>query len=369
MTIDPRYQKLAKQLVHYSCTVQAGEKVMLDLAEVPDALGVALIREIRAVGADPLVRVIHTALNKEMLTGATESQYELINELDVAQFKAMDAYIAFRGSHNIAELSSVPAENMKLAMKALRPSMNERVNGTKWVVLRWPTPAMAQQAGMSTGDFEDYFFKVCTYDYASLLPGMEFLKALMNKTDKVEIKGPGTHLTFSIKDIPAIECCGLRNIPDGEVFTAPVKDSVEGVVSYNAPSIYQGIAFDDVVLTFEKGKIVDAQAGQKTAALNRILDSDEGSRYIGEFALGVNPVIQQPIRDILFDEKIGGSFHFTPGQAYEVADNGNRSQVHWDLVCMQTEACGGGEIYFDGELIRKNGLFLAPELASLNPAE
>jgi aminopeptidase len=234
-------------------------------------------------------------------------------------------------------------------------------------VLRWPTPAMAQLAGMSTEAFENFYFKVCTLDYRRLQPGMKALKALMQRTDRVEIKGPGTDLHFSIKGIAAVICGGDRNIPDGEVFSCPVKVSVQGHVTFNAPTIYQGIGFDNIRLDFRDGKIIKATSNQ-TEKLNKILDSDAGARFIGEFSLGFNPYVLHPMRDILFDEKIAGSFHFTPGQAYEEADNGNRSQVHWDMVNIQRRDYGGGEIYFDGKLIRRDGEFLPKQLRSLNRA-
>ena len=219
---------------------------------------------------------------------------------------------------------------------------------------------------MSTEAIEKFYFDVCLLDYKALVPSMNALKKLMDKTECVEITGPGTDLRFSIKGINSIVCGGNYNIPDGEVFTAPVRDSVEGHISYNAPTIYQGIPFDSIRLEFSQGKIIKAEAGSKTAALNKILDSDPGARYIGEFALGFHPTIREPMRDILFDEKIAGSFHFTPGQAYDEADNGNRSQVHWDMVNIQRKDWGGGEIWFDGKLIRKDGVFLAKALEKLN---
>ena len=212
----------------------------------------------------------------------------------------------------------------------------------------------------------DFFFQVCTFDYKKMKKGMLRLENLMSKTDKVEIKGSGVDLSFSIKGIGAVACGGSKNIPDGEVFSCPVKNSVEGTISYNAPTVYRGISFDNIALTFKKGKIVDARANN-TKALNEILDSDRGARFIGEFAIGFNPLIKEPMRDILFDEKISGSFHFTPGQAYEEADNGNRSQVHWDMVHIQRPEYGGGSIYFDGKLIRKDGLFVKKDLLCLNP--
>jgi len=248
----------------------------------------------------------------------------------------------------------------------MKPVIDHRVKKTRWCILRWPSPSMAQQAGMSTEQFENFFFDVCTLDYAKMKPGMKALKELMESTDLVEIKGPGTDLRFSIKGIPAIPCGGTHNIPDGEVFTAPVKNSVQGVISFNAPTIYQGSPFDSIRLEFKDGKIVDASANN-TDKLNHILDSDAGARYIGEFSFAFNPYILHPMRDILFDEKIAGSFHFTPGQCYEQTENGNKSQVHWDMVCIQREDYGGGTIHFDGKLIRENGRFIPKSLQSLNP--
>jgi aminopeptidase len=363
---DTRIDALARQLVRYSTSLKKGEKVLIDLYDVPDSIGLALIREARAKGALPFLKVHQARLTRELLKGAEDAQYAITSKHLLAEMQDMDAYIAIRGGHNIAETSDVPADRMQLAMKHLRPVLDYRVKKTKWSVLRWPSPSMAQQASMSTEAFEDFYFKVCLLDYKALVPAMNALKKLMDKTDLVEITGPGTDLRFSIKDIPAIASCGCFNVPDGEVFTSPVRDSVEGHVTHNAPTIYQGIAFDGIRLEFSKGKVVKAEAGAKTKALNKILDTDEGARYIGEFALGVHPLIREPMRDILFDEKIAGSFHFTPGQAYEDADNGNRSQVHWDMVNIQRKDYGGGEIRFDGKLIRKDGIFLPKTLAKLN---
>jgi len=248
----------------------------------------------------------------------------------------------------------------------MRPVLNQRVDHTKWVVLRYPTESMSQQAGMSTEAFEDFYFDVCTLDYSKMDKAMTPLVELMNKTDRVRIVAKDTDLTFSIKGIPAIKCSGLRNIPDGEVYTAPVKDSVNGYITYNVPSVEEGIKFENVRLEFKDGKIVKATAND-TVAVNKIFDTDEGARYVGEFALGVNPYITKAMGDILFDEKISGSIHFTPGQSYEDAPNGNKSAIHWDLVQVQTTEYGGGEIYFDDVLIRKDGMFVLDELKCLNP--
>jgi aminopeptidase len=362
---DARFDKLAKLLVEYSTALKRDEKVLIEAFDVPDEIVIALIRAARRVEAVPFVQVQRATIGRELARDASDRQLNLLAAHELARMKKMDAYIALRGSNNIMENSDVPPDRMQLVAKKMRAVQDQRVKKTKWVVLRWPTPSMAQLAGMSTEAFEDFYFQVCTLDYRKLQPGMKALKALMEKTDRVEIKGPGTDLRFSIKGISAIICGGDRNIPDGEVFSCPVRDSVEGQVTFNAPSIYQGTAFDGIKLKFKQGKIVEA-ASNETKRLNKILDSDPGARYIGEFSLGFNPYVLHPMRDILFDEKIAGSFHFTPGQAYEEADNGNRSQVHWDMVNIQRPDYGGGEVYFDGELIRRNGDFLPKQLRSLN---
>ncbi len=362
---DARFDKLAKLLVEYSIRLKRKETVLIETFDIPDEMTVALVRAVRKAGGVPFAQTYHARVNRALALEASDRQLNLMASNELARMKKMNAYIAVRGSNNITEMSDVPPEKMKLIGRKMRPVQDQRVKKTKWVVLRWPTSSMAQLAGMSTEAFEDFYFDVCTLDYRKLQPGMKALQRLMEKTDRVQIKGPGTDLRFSIKGIPAVICGGDRNIPDGEVFSCPVKDSVEGHVTFNAPSIYQGIAFDGIRLDFKDGKIVDATSNE-TQKLNKILDSDPGARYVGEFSLGFNPRVFQPMRDILFDEKIAGSFHLTPGQAYEEADNGNRSQVHWDMVSIQRPDYGGGEIYFDGKLVRKDGRFVLNQLRSLN---
>jgi aminopeptidase len=363
---DPRCDRLASLLVNFSTALRPGEKVLIDVFDTPAEMTIALLRAARAAKALPFVQINQARVNREMAMGATADQLDFQVKQELARMKSMDAYIAVRGSENIAEFSDVPAAQMKLLIGKMKPVIDHRVSKTRWCVLRWPSPSMAQQAGVSTEAFEKFFFDVCTLDYARMQPGMKALKALMDRTDRVQITGPGTDLSFSIKGIPAIPCGGTHNIPDGEVFTCPVKNSVQGHVTFNAPTIYQGTPFDNIRLEFKDGKIVNA-TGSNPSRLNEILDSDAGARFIGEFSLAFNPHILEPMRDILFDEKISGSFHFTPGQAYELADNGNRSQVHWDLVNIQRPDYGGGTIHFDGKLIREDGLFKPKTLRSLNP--
>lgn len=361
------YAKLAKLLVEFSVNLQNGENIMLDTCEIPEEMVIALIEAVKARGGIPFVKMRTNKISRMINKSFAKSDYEKMCDVQLDEMKNMQAYIALRGGNNTFEQSDVPQDQQNIVFKALHPVIDYRVNKTKWCVLRWPSDGFAQQAKMSTEEFSEFFFRVCTMDYSKMKPGMDALKKRMESTDKVKIVGPGTNLEFSIKGISAIPCGGSHNIPDGEVFTAPVKTSVNGKISYNAQTVYQGICFDNVELTFKDGKIVNAQAGQKTDKLNAILDSDEGARYVGEFALGFNPHVLHPMCDILFDEKIAGSFHFTPGQAYEDADNGNRSQVHWDLVCIQRKEYGGGEIYFDGTLVRKDGIFVTDDLKPLNP--
>lgn len=244
----------------------------------------------------------------------------------------------------------------------------QRVPHSRWVVTRWPSSGMAQQASMSTDAFEDFYFRVCTVDYAKMAEACKPLEELMNNTDRVHLKGPGTDLRFSIKGIGAVACCGEANIPDGECFSCPVKDSVNGEITYNTVSLYQGTEYNDIRYVCKDGKIIEASAGANTAKLNEILDTDEGARYFGEFAIGFNPDVLHPMKDTLFDEKIAGSFHLTPGNAYPPpGGNGNKSAIHWDTVLIQRPDYGGGEIWFDDVLIRKDGLFVLESLQGLNP--
>jgi aminopeptidase len=367
---DKRYEQLARLLVHHSMRVVPGDKVLVEAFDIPADFTVELIRQISAADGLALVSTYHQQVLRALYQNSTESQMRLIGQIEKQRMEAVQCYAGVRGSNNIAEMSDVPKDKMGLYERLWWTPVHQdvRVPKTRWVVLRWPTPSMAQAAKMSTEAFEEFYFRVCAaVDYEAMRRAMEPLHELMEKTDRVVIRGSGTDLSFSKKGIPTIPCYGERNIPDGEIFTCPVRDSINGIVQYNCDTPYRGMIFTNVKLEFKNGKIVNATAGGQTAKLNDILDADEGARYIGEWSLAMNPHILHPMHDILFDEKIAGSFHLTPGQAYETADNGNRSQIHWDMVCIQRPDYGGGEIWFDGKLIRKDGLFVLPELAALNP--
>lgn len=363
---DPRFTKLARLLVSYSTRVKKDDHVLLDLTDVPDEMAVELMRAVRAAGGIPLIDVRHSRVTREVLHGTTEKHATLVRELELARMKKMQVYVAIRGSDNTSENSDVPSDRMAMYSRVIRPVQDQRVNKTRWVVLRWPSPSMAQAAGMSTEAFENLYFDVCTMDYAKMARAMIPLERRMKRADRVHLKGPGTDLTFSIKGIGAKMCKGDRNIPDGEVFSCPVRNSVNGTIQYNTPTIYSGTKFENVRLKFKDGRIIEA-ASNNTKRLNEIFDTDAGARYVGEFSLGFNPYILNPMCDILFDEKIAGSLHFTPGQAYADCGNGNKSAIHWDMVLIQRKEWGGGEVWFDGELIRRNGLFLPKDLKPLNP--
>ncbi|MGI5892501.1 MAG: aminopeptidase [Bacillota bacterium] len=366
---DNRFKILAKNLVHYSCEIKKGDHVLLDLPAGEEVFAKELIRAVYTAGGLPYLEYSNDVLFKEWLENISEEQLILEAGWQKMRMEQMQAYIGVRAKENLYELANIANEKKQLHCLLLSHPVHHdiRVKKTKWVILRYPNPSMAQEAHMPTEDFRNFYFDVCNLDYARLSAAMTPLVELMNKTDKVTIIAPGTHLQFSIKGISAVKCDGKRNIPDGEVYTAPVKNSVEGYITYNVPSPHEGLVYSNIRLEFSQGKIIKAESSPFTESLNKAFDTDEGARYIGEFALGLNPYIKNPAHDILFDEKICGSFHFTPGCCYDEADNGNRSALHWDLVKILREDFGGGEIYFDGKLIQKNGLFCLPELECLNP--
>lgn len=365
---DPRIEKLANTLINFSINVQPGEKVLIEVFGEAGPLAAELIKQVYQAGGVPFLNVLNHTLLREILKGATVEQMQAMAGWDRARMAEMQAYIGLRAGDNTNEWADLPGEKLKIynAYYTKPVHMEERVPHTKWCVLRYPNPSMAQLANMSIEGFEDFYFNVCNLDYSKMSKAMEPLQELMERTDRVRITGPGTDLSFSIKGLPAIKCDGHMNIPDGEIFTAPVKESVNGRISFNTPSVHEGFTYESIVLEFEDGKIVKATAND-TKRIEEVFNTDEGARYVGEFALGVNPHIRTPLKDTLFDEKIAGSFHFTPGSCYDECDNGNKSAIHWDLVCIQRPEYGGGEIYFDEALIRKDGLFVRPELEALNP--
>jgi len=373
LAIDPRDRDLARLLVTFSTRVKEGDIAIIECVG-SDALGLAraCLEEILAAGATPYLYFSDPIVTRTMLKYGSEAVFKKFGVLQLDIMKHAQVYIGIRGSDNPFELKGIAQEKLESFSKFVTKPVHleQRVKHTRWVVLRYPNASMAQLAQMSTEEFADFYYRACLADYPTMKKVGKKLKALMDQTEKVRIIGPGTDLSFSIAAIPSILCCGEMNVPDGECFTAPVRESVEGVVQFNTPSVWEGQPFENIRLVFKKGKVVSAEAAtpEQTRKLQSVLDRDRGARYIGEFALGFHPVIREPMRDILFDEKIAGSFHMALGQCYDEAPNGNRSQIHWDLVCIQRPEYGGGEIWFDGKLVRKDGNFVAKSLQPLNPA-
>lgn len=365
--MEEKIKKLASTIVNHSIKVEEGENVQITCESMePMPLVRELITLISEKGAnvtvdffDPAVKVL---VNKNM----HDKGIELLREKEKFDVTMHDSFIRIFCNQGDYINSIVPEDITKKIGEALKEYRDIRVNEKKWVLLNYPSKIDSQKAGMNIDEFTNFSMDAMCFDYEGMEKDLIPLKELMEKTDKVRLTGNGTDITFSIKDIPVIPCTGEANIPDGEVYTAPVKDSINGVIKYNTPSPYRGFVFHGVTLEFKDGKIIKATCDEDNEKLNEIFDTDDGARYVGEFSIGVNPVIRYPMGDILFDEKIIGSIHFTPGACYKDAYNGNTSAIHWDMVLIQREDFGGGNIYFDDVLIRENGIFVLDELKHLN---
>ncbi len=368
---DPRWESLADILINHSTRLSKGELLLIECFDLDEStLPRLLIQKAARKGAGAIVELRDTRVQRELIRNATESQMKAIGAFELQRMTLVQAYIALRGARNISEMTDVPADRMNLynthVMKPVH--FDCRIKSTKWCVLRLPNSSMAQQAGMSTEAFENFYFDACNLDYPRLFKALQPLVSMMERAKEVHITGPETDLKFSIEGIPVVPCAGEMNIPDGEVFTSPVRDSVNGTVRFNTPTIYQGSSFDGIKLTFRDGKVVESSCANGDGdKLRRILETDDGASYIGEWSIGCNPRVLHPMRDILFDEKIAGSFHLTPGNAYDEADNGNRSKIHWDMVQIQRSDYGGGTICFDGVPVRVDGKFVDPALSALDP--
>lgn len=363
---DPRLKQLARTVVQYSASVQPGEKVLIRALDVHDADILApFIDEIHTAGGHAFIDVSDYAVNRRMMLSGTEEQFRIDAAFKLEQMKQMDAVVLVLGENNVSEYADVPAAKRDAYRKWYKPITDEQTK-KKWILFNYPTKAYAQLAEMSTESYTQFLYDTCTMDYSRMSAAMDPLVKLMNGTDRVRIVAPGTDLSFSIAGIPSIKCDGKVNLPDGEVYTAPVRDSVNGTITFNTRASYLGQNFSSVSFTFVNGRVAACRS-DNDAKLNELLDADDGARYIGEFAIGVNPYVNRIMNDIGFDEKINGSVHFALGQAYSNADNGNDSNIHWDIVLLFKKEFGGGEIYFDDVLISKDGRFVIDSLLGLNP--
>lgn len=374
MIPHPNYVAFARQLVNYCLGIKKGEQVIIHVYDmIPNAMVLAIVDAVREAGAN-VADIWNDVWEYEaaMLMQTDKRQLRIWSMGRLAQMSAVDANIILRGFNNMYALRNVPHENVRDFGAGMHKMLtDERVNFTRWILGRWPTHTMSNMAGVPTGEFEDIYFKSVLFNYQAMSDAMNPLVRLMQKTDVVRIVGPGdTNVTFSIKGMPIVKCDGKRNIPDGEVYVGPIRKSANGVIHYNTPTVSKdGHEFSGIRFVFKDGKIVEAtcESGDQKK-LNEILDTDPGARHLGEFAIGVNPFILHPMKETLFDEKIAGSFHLTPGQCYDVSPNGNDSAIHWDLIAIQRDDYGGGEIHFDGKLVRKDGIFKLKQLRVLNPS-
>ncbi len=365
--MEQQIDTLATLICNVSLDLQKGEKLYISYGSL-QALPLVerLITQASRKGA-----FVYPCLHLSSLEGKCKRLLDPANisymkEVEEAKINYFDAFIYIKYSENDYELSSLDPVKRRKINQALAPSVDRRANEKKWVLLNYPSILDAHKSAMSQEEFVAFSLRAMTINYEELHKKLQPLQQLMEKTDNVRITGPKTNISFSIKGMPAIACTGEKNLPDGEIYTAPLKTSVNGTITFNTPSPYQGHIYHHVSLTFSKGQIIKAISDEEPDMLTTIFNIDEGARYVGEFSLGLNPVIKKPMGDILFDEKIFGSLHFTPGAAYDDCNNGNKSAIHWDLVLIQTEAYGGGNIFFDGVLIRENGLFTLPQLQALN---
>lgn len=363
---DLRFTKLAEQLVRYSVSLQPGEHLLIGCSPQDLPLAKELIRAAYRAGGYPHVSLEDAGLRRCLLEGLQEEQAAAIAEYERCRFDRMDAYINLATTQNAMENAAVDPQKLReYARMKNQATQKMRQGRVKWCVCISPNDLYANNAGMCLDDFERYYFDVCCMDYARFGRAMEKLRLRMEQTDRVRILAPGTDLSFSIRGVPKCVSAGERNVPDGEVYTAPVRESVNGTIQFNVPSVFNGTRFEAIQLRFENGKAVSAQANW-TSKLNEILDTDAGARYVGEFAFGLNPKLTVPLGLTLFDEKIRGSIHLAMGNALDLTDNGNRSAIHWDMVSLHTPEWGGGSVYFDDVLVRKDGVFVLPELEELN---
>ncbi len=366
--MDPRIEKAAKTILHHSVRAQTGDKVLIHAVDRGDALVEALVKEAYDSKLVPFVELERTDVRRAILEGATGEQLAMMAKPSADLMTQMDCYVNIDAEENSSEFSNVSQDQMSLYTQYYRSQINAARKNLRWVSLTYPTVGMAQNADMSLSEFSDYYFQLMGMDYDKLEAAMLPMAERMRAADQVRIVAPGTDLTVSLKGFTALIAAGEHNLPDGEIASTPVRDSMNGTISFNIPSMHNGFLFKDIKLTFKDGKVVEAEANDTERFLKEI-SLDEGCRYIGEFSMGTNPYVNNPVHDTLFDEKMWGSMHMALGACYNFPgrDNNNRSCIHWDLILNHRPEYGGGEVWLDGELVRKDGLYVPKELQCLNP--
>ncbi len=363
-----KQETIAHMIVNYSINVKEKERVLITCSNNESKeLVKKLIKEIVDNKGIPFVRIIDNEIEALLVESTNSLRINEIVKAKQFEIESFDSFINIRYASNDYEERLISWETLKEIGIKTKEIEDIRINQRKWVALKYPSQLDAYKAKMKNDEFYDYAMRAMTFNYEEMAEMIRPLKNLMENTDKVRIVGPDTDVSFSIKGMPIIPCVGRSNLPDGEIFVAPIKTSVEGKIQYNTDSPFRGSVFSNISFVFEKGEIISASCdGDNNQLLHEIIATDEGSKYIGEFSIGLNPAVLKPMGDILYDEKIIGSIHFTPGRAYRESYNGNDSAIHWDIVLIQREEYGGGEIYFDDKLIKKDGFFVDEELKHLN---
>lgn len=364
---DPRVEKLADLLVRHSLRLRPREKVVLVGSPLGESLLEACYRAAMKAGAFVDTRMMLTSQDEILLKIGNEEQIRFVNPMAELQLNGYDARIVVPADRNTRALSGVDPARQAAFAAAREPLMRAMMDRTasgeyRWVSFFYPTNAYAQDAGMSLSDYEDFVYSACFLDepdpiarYEEMRKEHERLISWLHGKSEIHVLGPDTDLTFSVAGRRWIDCSGQMNMPDGEFFTGPVEDSVNGKVRFTYPATVQGRMVEDVRLRFEGGRVVEASARQNEEFLLRMLDADEGARRLGEFSFGTNPRITRFTAEVAYDEKIGGTIHMAVGASIPESGGVNRSGVHWDMVCDLRQ---GGEVYADGELFLKDGRFV-----------
>ncbi len=353
--VDQRIEKAADILVNYSTRVKQGEIVQIITSPIAQDLTLEIYKNVIQNGAHATIHNSVPGATNIYYKYASEKQLKHFPEIAFEEIKKTDAFIAISAPLNTRELSQIDPKRVSIRQKTLEKISEWRVKKTRWVLFDFPTSAFAQEADMSLSEFEDFVYGATNIDWEKESKKLDKVRDLVNKTGKVRIVAKDTDITFSIKGRNCVSGNGSYNMPDGEVFTSVVEDSANGKISFSFPTIYGAREVEGIVLEFKDGKVIKATAKKNQDYLNHMLDQDKGARYIGEFGIGLNYNIQRHIKNILFDEKCGGTIHLALGRSYEECKGKNKSVLHWDMIC---DLRGGGEIYFDGKLVSKNGKFL-----------
>jgi len=356
--VDERIQKIATLLIDYSTKVKEGDRVQIRTDALGRELALELYKCALLRGAYPWLRTELPGSRYVFYKYANDAQLGFFPDYELAEIKNTDVYISIGAPSNLKELSSIDPARIGARMKALKTISDWRVEKTRWVIFYYPTEALAQEADMPLQEFEDFVFNSCLIDWKELSKKLQRLKEAVDSTDKVKILSPNTRLEFSVKGRNSVAANGDKNMPDGELFTSVVEQSVNGYIGFDIPAIWQGNVVEDVTLNFEQGRITNAKASKNQAFLEKILETDEGSKRIGEFGIGFNYNITKSVKTILFDEKIDGTIHLALGRGYKETLSQNESAIHWDMV---KDLRKDGEVYFDGKLRMKNGKWLINE--------